>query len=203
MRRPLSVALLAVSSLGAVPACSGAFTGASVDGGPGGTGGSAGEGSTESEPSTGSDSGSRSEAGSIPSTTVDSGSSTSPPADAAPDVRPVVDAATDGPCVEPEPNGSAAIPARLPVPFNCGRIDSGGDVDHFTYTAIAGDTAVRFTASPMDRANALSVTVRRGGTTLVLGEGDTVSGLQAGTVLTFEVKASDNLALSYGIVIVR
>ena len=39
--------------------------------------------------------------------------------------------------------------------------------------------------------------------TLVLGEGDTVSGLQAGTVLTFEVKASDNLALSYGIVIVR
>jgi hypothetical protein len=55
----------------------------------------------------------------------------------------------------------------------------------------------------MDRADALSVTVRRGGTTLVLGEGDTVSGLQAGTVLTFEVKASDNLALSYGIVIVR
>lgn len=196
MRRPLSLALFAIGAVLPALACSGAFTGATVDGGPDEpTSG----GSTESEPPVGSGS----EAGPITTSTEDSGSSVSPPADASTDAKPIVDAATDGPCVEPEPNGSAAIPARLPVPFNCGRIDSGGDVDHFTYTAIAGDTAVRFTASPMDRANALSVTVRRGGTTLVLGEGDTVSGLQAGTVLTFEVKASDNLALSYGIVIVR
>jgi hypothetical protein len=89
------------------------------------------------------------------------------------------------------------------VPFSCGRIDSGGDVDHFTYTTVAGDTAVRFTASPMDRAAALNVTVRRAGLTLVFGAGDTLSGLQAGTVLTFEVKATDDLALSYGIVIQR
>ena len=198
MRRPLSLALFAIGAVLPALACSGAFTGAAVDGGPGEpTSG----GSTESEPPGGSVVGG--EAGPVSSSQPDSGGSTSPPGDAAADAKPIVDAATDGPCVEPEPNGSAAIPARLPVPFNCGRIDSGGDVDHFTYTASAGDTAVRFTASPMDRADALSVTVRRGGTTLVLGEGDTVSGLQAGTVLTFEVKASDNLALSYGIVIVR
>ncbi|MBK8213583.1 MAG: hypothetical protein IPK71_07490 [Myxococcales bacterium] len=196
MRRPLSLALFAIGAVLPALACSGAFTGAAVDGGPGEpTSG----GSTESEPPVGSGS----EAGPITTSTEDSGSSVSPPADASTDAKPIVDAATDGPCVEPEPNGSAAIPARLPVPFNCGRIDSGGDVDHFTYTTVAGDTAVRFTASPMDRAVALNVTVRRGGTTLVLGAGDTVSGLQAGTVVTFEVKATDDLALSYGIVIVR
>lgn len=198
MRRPLSLALFAICAVLPALACSGAFSGAPVDGGPGG---STGGGSTESEPPEGSVVGG--EAGPTSSNTSDSGGSNSPPADAAPDAKPIVDAATDGPCVEPEPNGAASAPARLPVPFTCGRIDAGGDVDHFTYTTVAGDTAVRFTASPMERVDALSVTVRRGGTTLVLGAGDTVSGLQAGTVITFEVKAADNLAVSYGIVIVR
>jgi hypothetical protein len=198
MRRPLFAALLAISATCPALACSGAFSGAPVDGGPAS---SAGEGSTVSEPPAGS--GSEAGPSSPPTSTSDSGNSSSPPADAAPDAKAIADATTDGPCVEPEPNGSAAIPARLPVPFNCGRIDAGGDVDHFTYTAVAGDTGVRFTASPMDRVDALNVTVRRGGTTLVLGAGDTFNGLQAGTVVTFEVKATDNVALSYGIVIVR
>lgn len=198
MRRPLLSAVFAICAVLPALACSGAFSAAPVDGGPGG---SKGGGSTESEPPEGSVVGG--EAGPLASGTSDSGGSTSPPTDAAPDVKLVADATTDGPCVEPEPNGASTAPARLPVPFTCGRIDSGGDVDHFTYTTVAGDTAVRFTASPAERVAALNVTVRRGGTTLVLGAGDTVSGLQAGTVLTFEVKATDDLALSYGIIVQR
>lgn len=185
---PRLLRLLARSSALLLVACSGAFTGAATDGGTDDSVVSSTPTSDEPTPST-------------PSTPSPSGSSTgSAPPDASAQDASSSDSATDGPCVEPEPNGAPTAPARLPPNFTCGRIDQITDVDHYTYTTKSGETTVRFTASPAAFAPGLRVIVRRAGTTLVFGAGDTLSGLTAGSNLTFEVSAMEVAPISYGIV---
>ncbi len=128
------------------------------------------------------------------------------------DARPLTDAASDADadadadagCVEPEPNGNEATAPQLPLNFTCGVLSNLTDFDYYTRTTVTGDRAFRIVTPAGAFDTDLLVTVKYGGTTLVLSGGDTVSNPTVGARYTFEVRlAAAKTNVPYGILVDR